>query len=93
MNLEKIQKEIYQEATEEVHQWFNKQCIYPYNSFYLYYDQYEYIKLLITDIEPSPAWVSATPQRIMPNWTKEQAIQFVIDTVQKLPILNKTKGE
>jgi len=88
-NLDEIRNKVAHEAKEKARYWFIKQCENPYESFFLYYDQHEYIKFCISNTLLSSAWILASLQRIGPGDTEEQVVQFIIDTVWKLPILNK----
>ena len=89
MKIDDIRNKVAHEAKEEASIWFVKQCENPYEHFFLYYDQFEYISFRISNIPLTSAWVLASLQRIGPGDTEEQVVQFIVDTVWKLPILNR----
>lgn len=64
-------------------EWFKAQVSNPYERYYLYHRVGDF---RISNID-LPGYTLSNTERIPTSWTVEQATQWVINTVQKLPIL------
>jgi len=70
--------------------WIRDQCRDPHGMYFLIYKPSGPGKpgeLNVSRGKVASDWELATPERIMPNWTRDQVCRFIAETAYRLPIL------
>lgn len=82
--LNQIDQFVYAQAEKASQDWFERQCLNPYESLYLYYRAGE---LAVFNEQAPEAFKLGSQTRLSPAWSRTQVKAFIAQAARSLPCL------